>query len=844
MTCSKTYTAQFVRTKNSYTITWDVEGNKTTESYDFGETPSYKGETPTKASNAQYSYSFNGWSPSITEVTCNKTYTATFSESGVVYYILYNLDGGTTDNPTSYSIENGDFTLSYPIKNGYNFIGWTGSNGNTPQKDITILCDSTKNFEFTAHWELATYSINYHLFGGNNSPKNPSIYTTIDTIILANPSKLGYNFCGWFTDSAFSNPLTSLCGQYGNLDLFAKFTPNVYSSFFDSTDSFYTLTYSCGDATLDRIDRITKNDTVKIYDYIPKKSGCIFDGWFDEDGNIIKDSLLLVKDTIIYAKWYNDSLTNLSTGSSIDLKTTAYANTSRLNNAPSAEYYTKLFLPSYCDGNVTVKYSVLAKINDSNTVNRDAVATVKLDDITDNKSVFVMKAFKHAIANNFNGYGNSDSHAGSESIVLTPGHVYKISAYAFAYQTHVYKEKENKASAEISISQCSYNNFTASFSENVDLCYDSVIDMPSPHKDGYDFIGWFDENNEIITSNWKYLTDKSFHAKWELHNYNITFELFDGINNDENPQTFTMNDTIVLKDPTRKGYTFDGWYTDSQYQNKIEVIEGSSFRDYTLYAKWIANQYTALLDYNGGQNCPTINFYSQGNIIKTINLYKDSILKYFVPEAPSKNLKFGGWYYDAACTQLFSFDGIINNDTNIYAKWIEISNYEYSQLGNKVNVQINGANYGYIAISSPINQTITVTSSSGLDLYGEIYDSNWNLISTCDDISDENLDFSISILLEAGKIYYIGYKGNQVSTSGDCIINISGISCPATTITWDYSQIIESIHVTYGSSYILPIPKKEGYEFIGWFDENGNQIDSTSWIYSENITIFAHWKTI
>ena len=102
VTGDKTYTAQFNDSVNSYTITWDVEGAKTTESYKYGSTPSYKNGTPTKAGNAQYTYTFTGWSPEITAVTGDKTYTAQFSNSVNSYTVTWkNWDGTVLETDTN-----------------------------------------------------------------------------------------------------------------------------------------------------------------------------------------------------------------------------------------------------------------------------------------------------------------------------------------------------------------------------------------------------------------------------------------------------------------------------------------------------------------------------------------------------------------------------------------------------------------------------------------------------------------------------------------------------------------------------------------------------------------------
>ena len=67
--------------------------------------------------------------------------------------------------------------------------------------------------------------------------------------------------------------------------------------------------------------------------------------------------------------------------------------------------------------------------------------------------------------------------------------------------------------------------------------------------------------------------------------YNITYKLNKGKNNASNPSTH-YGKKITLKNPSRKGYTFAGWYTDAKFKKKIKTIESSAKCDYTLYAKW------------------------------------------------------------------------------------------------------------------------------------------------------------------------------------------------------------------------------------------------------------------
>ena len=103
----------------------------------------------------------------------------------------------------------------------------------------------------------------------------------------------------------------------------------------------------------------------------------------------------------------------------------------------------------------------------------------------------------------------------------------------------------------------------------------------------------------------------TLYAIWEkASEYNITYKLNKGKNNTANPKTYTSEDEIKFKKPTRSGYHFVGWYTDSKYKNQISVIEKGSEGSLTLYAKWTKeispSAKAASLDYLKGTKANTI----------------------------------------------------------------------------------------------------------------------------------------------------------------------------------------------------------------------------------------------
>ena len=112
---------------------------------------------------------------------------------------------------------------------------------------------------------------------------------------------------------------------------------------------------------------------------------------------------------------------------------------------------------------------------------------------------------------------------------------------------------------------------------------------------GYEFLGWSAEYDataadytdgqtvsELSETNGDYVT---LYAIWKLQSYTVTYELNGGTNGD-NPTTFTINDAIVLKDATKEGVEFLGWYTSADFREGTKVTELQGSADMTLYARF------------------------------------------------------------------------------------------------------------------------------------------------------------------------------------------------------------------------------------------------------------------
>lgn len=207
-----TYTAQYTSQKKTYTITWIVDGKTTTSTFAYGETPAFQG-TPAKAESDEYTYSFTGWTPAVTAVTGEATYTAQFSSSPKSYTVSWNVNGTISISTVNYGAE--IILPAAPSKTGYNFAGWQGyTDGMTMP---------AKNVEFVALWNINQYLITWLDDAGNTLGT-----TTVnhgDTPTYADPTKADtaqytYTFAGW---------TPAIAEATGNTSYTATFTPNLRS---------------------------------------------------------------------------------------------------------------------------------------------------------------------------------------------------------------------------------------------------------------------------------------------------------------------------------------------------------------------------------------------------------------------------------------------------------------------------------------------------------------------------------------------------------------------------------------------------------------------------------------
>lgn len=187
----------------TYTVTWvnwDDSEVRTDTEVAYGtelEAPA----NPTREADAEYTYTFAGWTPKIETVTGDATYKAKYTKEANSYTLTYDLDGGEWENDTTYAYPkkyNEEVEVKAdPTKEGYTFAGWTSAEVEVVNGKFTM---PAKNVTLKAKWEANIYKVTYDLDGGEWTEATnefPYEYKAIVKVVKTVPTREGYKFSGW-----------------------------------------------------------------------------------------------------------------------------------------------------------------------------------------------------------------------------------------------------------------------------------------------------------------------------------------------------------------------------------------------------------------------------------------------------------------------------------------------------------------------------------------------------------------------------------------------------------------------------------------------------------------------
>ena len=562
-----------------------------------------------------------------------------------------NLSGATHTNPTGFATGQ-EVNLTNPTnRNGYTFTGWFDQlTGGSQVYTINTIGDSV----VYARWSLISYTITYNNLkptaNAASTHSNPASFNIESSnISLADPtSQTGLTFVGWFDAATTGNQISLITtGTFGNIELFARWqdVENVnltFDALGGSGISGYSLiTYDINGNTITTPKTITVTNSISTIiepagaeleiaqANTITKNGYNFGGWFTNQNyqsqflyTIDNPTYMAGYNTILYGKWNPINYTITYDLTSLNGAT----HTNPIN------YTIETNINSFSDPTVRTGYQFVGWFDtptEGNQVTSLAVGT------TGNKLLYArwsLNSYTLTLQNNeispptTNTYSidfNQAINSGNNGSLPIPektgfrfvgwsnnGVIYSGTELMPAANLTLFAEFTDKVyvvNYQTSGGVNSPNNI-GSFNET-DLVNNPII-LFNPEKTGFIAEGWFNAElngnqiTEINSSNLSTLAIPvageegkftiTLYARYELLSYNITYELFGGANNIENPTTYTSSSSIItFKDATKEGHTFAGWFDgpNPNNSNQVYVLASGSTGDKTYYAKFTVNFY-------------------------------------------------------------------------------------------------------------------------------------------------------------------------------------------------------------------------------------------------------------
>ena len=695
---------------------------------------------------------------------------------GLIFEVHYELDGGTNseENPDYYTVLD-SIRLRNPEKPGYTFLNWTTEVSGHNQEVTSIEGFAQDVLTLTANWQLTTYTITYVLNGGTNNSANPISYTiNSDTIPLLSPRRSGYIFMGWYTSETTGiteiDPASSLCNLVLNADweeidnedgivyfeggtVVGSNDYNVYTTGAfteDRTVTFNSFYISDHEVTQDEYQTImgvnpssfnsnpAENEEqanrpverVSWYDaiyYCNERS--ITEGFtpcYSVNGESDPDN------------WNYTPHRGFNIEGAIDCNFNV--NGYRLPTSDEWEFAARGGMDKYGTEDFAFCFAGAPGATDYSQTENSALDYVGwYENISDGKTHEVKK--KRAIGSLFDMSGNVWEWCWDENPGPVPCRKLRGGSYLNnpIYCSVAFISNEIAADRFSSVGLRVVRSFVLGQTENrytisyetergeIPFCIRknegaslSSLNLPELSADGYDFDGWYTDSSfseeSKVESGYTVTSNTTLYGKWSIISYSITYETNGGVNNELNPESYTIEtDEITLLEPSRTDCDFRGWYTTENFtsSSKVETIPCGSCGDITLYAKWVGNFTVSYLSPYG--QTPQSCIIEEGEALSSENL----------PELYEIGWNFEGWYLDSSRTQPASVGYELNDSILLYAKWSASNgwamtghgNYQFVKNGNtwtsNNHAHSSSATTTWaVIIPSPIQYTIRYTVSS------------------------------------------------------------------------------------------------------------------------------------
>lgn len=697
-------------------ISYNIKFNANEGTLNDSETKSFTYDVEVKLdvnNPTKVGYTFIGWSYNgkiytkdsiVNNLTSIDNDTIEFVASWVAntYTIIFDANGGITSVPSKkFTYDNAEtLDISDPKKDGYTFDGWS-YNGKTYQSYSEIKNLATEGeITFVATWEAITYTVVYDNNGGNGSMAEQTFtYDKYEALNANTFTKTGYTFIGWNTNKEATTALYNDLEVVGNLASTKNEKIRLYAIWQANT---YTITFNLngGNVVNDIADiNLNYGQTATLNVEEPTRTGYIFGGW-SYNGNTYNNddelsNLTDINNAIIefVAIWnpitYQVQFVDGDNVATIDLTYDKYYQINITNPSKVGYNFTHW---SDKDNKQYVFGDILFNLTETNG---DTITLTANYEIINYNISYILNG------SNISGSYDTTYNVEDENINLpTP----TLAGYDFdGWYDESLNNEFNYIQGQITGDLILYakfipNEYKISFNtkdsyiegqtfNDVMISYNSKFGdkLPIPKAEfGITFHYWYylDGDDKVIVNNntiYDFTNDLVLYAYTEVTNYNIVYETNGGVNSDKNITNLTAFDvadgkTINIYSPTKAGYTFVGWYLDSNFNgDKIDVIDTALIENninnvIRLYAKYEVHKFN-------------INFYNGDttNLISSIEVsYGQKINPITTPQ--KEGYIFDNWYLDGI--SIYDFNSPVISDLNIIAL------YKITEV--KLSANING----------------------------------------------------------------------------------------------------------------------------------------------------------
>jgi putative cell surface protein len=577
-----------------YTVTLDTAGGDPIRPIQYTvESEAFLLPTPVRTG-----YIFLGWTgEGITEPqktmeipqgsTGDRTYTANWQV--IEYTVTLDVSGGDPLDPITYTVET-PVILPTPTSTGYTFLGWTGEGETTPQPTVVLPKGTTGDKAYTANWKVITYTI---ALGANGGEDLAAISYTIesDPIKLPTPERKGYEFMGWIGDGIDgAQPEVIIpTGSTGDRTYIALWRVIAY---------FIELRQSSGN-WMQNIP-YTVEEEVKLP--IPTREGYEFIGWVGEDIIDAQINVTIPRGStgfrLYAAHWALENYTitlDTSGGNALDNIRYTVKSDPIILPTPTRNGYE--FSGWTGEGITTPQTEVI--IPTGSTGNKAYTANWKAIEYTitlDTNGGPVVSPIKYTVEDSFTlpyplrpGYEFVGwTLDGSGMIPAMPLIIYHGTTGDLRYK------------AEWRLAEYTITMDLDGGSGQEKVVYtitDEDFELPTPTRNGYEFVGWTGERITTPQTSVKIpkgsTGNKAYTANWKVIRYTITLVTNGGAVIAS--IRYTVEDSVTLPiPPDRPGYEFSGWVLDGsgQFPSTPMIIPAGSTGDRLYKAEWRVATYT------------------------------------------------------------------------------------------------------------------------------------------------------------------------------------------------------------------------------------------------------------